>query len=137
MAHRRSLVTLHASLSLNVLRVLRHLLAGLQLDVSFLPVRPGARRSTSPPRLSVKDGSVDGFDLNLKDRLHGRSDFNLIGAGGDPEHERPVTLLHVQPLFGDQRLLQYLIRILGHRSASASRVSAPSEINRRSWLRIS
>src|SRR6266567_6135393 len=124
-------------ISSSVLRVLRHLLAGLELDVSFLPVGPGTGCSPSPPRLALKDGGVDRVDPDLEDRFDRRLDFGFVGVGRDPKHQRPVALLRIQPLLGVQRLVQNLIGVLRHPSALVSRVNAPSEINNRSWLRTS
>ena len=82
----------------------------------------------------MEDGGVHGLDLDFEDRLDGLLDFGLVGVPVHTEAKRARALLRLQPLLGNHRLLENLIRVLPHRSRSSRRFKAPSEITSRLWL---
>src|ERR1035437_9479138 len=88
---------------LEVAHILGQLLAGLQPDVSLLPVRAEARVLAAAALLAQNIGGADRGHLHLEERLDGLLDLGLRGVGGDVEHQRPLGFLHAQPLFGNQR----------------------------------
>src|SRR5581483_10130421 len=66
---------------LQILRVLRHLLACFQADVRFLPVGAVAGELSATPLLAGKIGRAHRVHFHLEDSLHGLLDLGLAGTG--------------------------------------------------------
>ena len=61
------------------LRVLRHLLAGLQAHPGFFPVRAIARKLPAPPQLARRHRGAHFRHFHLESRFDGMPDLGLIG----------------------------------------------------------
>src|SRR5579884_660230 len=87
------------------LRVFRHLLAGLQPHVGFLPVRAVTGEAAAAAELTdVIHGSNVGH-LDAKQLLDGGFDFRLVGLLRHFEAERALVVLFGHALLGDDRPL--------------------------------
>src|SRR5665213_777006 len=75
------------------LRVLRHLLAGLQNHPGFLPVRAIARKLPASPQLARRHGRADFRHLYFESRFHRVPDLGLIGIDSHLETQRAMIVL--------------------------------------------
>src|SRR5579875_1235132 len=90
-------------LPLQVAHILRQLFAGLQLHVGLLPVRPVAGVAPAAAFLAGHVGGAHRSHLHLEERLDGLLHFGLGRPGSHVEDQRPLGLLHAQPLLGNKR----------------------------------
>src|ERR1700722_8425203 len=91
------------------LRVLRHLLAGLQNNPGFLPVRAIARKLSAPPQLARRHGSANFRHLHFESRFDSMPDLGLVGIDSHLETEGPMIVLLRDAFFGHQRTLDYVV----------------------------
>src|SRR6266481_3343341 len=110
--------TRQAASLLQVLRVLRHLLAALQPHIRLLPVRTIARKLASPPFFPRIIRRAHRSHLHLEDRLHRFLDLGLRRFRRHLEYQRVLSLFNAEAFFGDHRLLNNLIRGF-HQATSA------------------
>src|ERR1700719_2308676 len=61
------------------LRVLRHLLAGLQNNPGFFPVRAIARKFAAPAQLARRHRRANFRDLHFESRFDSVPDFGFVG----------------------------------------------------------
>src|SRR5258708_3618906 len=94
---------------LQVLCVLRHLLAALQPHVRLLPVRTVARELASPPFFPRIIRRAHRSHLHLEDRLHCFLDLGLRRFRRHLEYQRVLGLFYAEAFFGDHWLLNNLI----------------------------
>src|SRR5713226_3000817 len=106
--------------ALQILRVLRHLLAALQPHVRLLPVRTVARELAPPPFFSRIIRRAHRSYLHLEDRLHRFLDLGLRRFRRHLEYQRVLGLFNTEAFFGDHRLPNNLIRGF-HQATSALR----------------
>src|ERR1035437_3829135 len=109
------LLVVRLTTALQILRVLRHLLAAFQPHVRLLPVRTVARELASPPFFPRIIRRAHRNHLHLEDRLHR---FLHLGLRRLREYQRVLGLFDAQALFGDYRLPNDLIRGF-HQATSA------------------
>src|SRR6266852_1111230 len=110
--------TRQAASLLQILRVLRHLLAALQPHVRLFPVRTIARKLASPPFFPRIIRRPHRGDFYFEDRLHRFLDLGLCSIRRHLEYQRVLGLFNAQAFFGDHRLLNNLIRGF-HQATSA------------------
>src|ERR1700733_2351736 len=94
---------------LEVLRVLRHLLARLQPYVRLFPVGTIPGELSSPAFLARIIRRANRADFHLENQLHGFFDLGLGRRLGDLENQGVLILLDVQALFGNHRALNDLV----------------------------
>src|ERR1035437_8204588 len=104
---------------LQVAHVLGHLFAGLQPDIRLLPVRLEAGELAAAALLAQNITGANRGHLFLEESFNDLLDFSLGGVGSDIKNQRPLGLLHSQPLFGNQRAAYYGIKCR-HQAASFS-----------------
>src|SRR5580698_9516457 len=83
--------------------VLRQLLTGLQANIRLLPVRLESGELAPAALLAEHVGSANIEHLHLEERLDCLLHFGLGRLGSHIEYQRPLGLLHLQTLFGNQR----------------------------------
>src|SRR5260370_2907987 len=110
--------TRQAASLLQVLCVLRHLLAALQPHVRLLPVRTVARELAPPPFFSRIIRRAHRSHLHLEDRLHRFLDLGLRRLRRHLEYHRVLGLFNAEAFFRDHPLLNNLIRGF-HQATSA------------------
>src|SRR5579884_3650323 len=93
------------------LRVLRHLLAGLQPDISLLPVRTVAGITPAAPQLARVVHGSNLIHLHPEELLHRRLDLCLVGLESHFEAERVLFVLFGHALLGHDGPLQNLINV--------------------------
>src|SRR6195256_1492647 len=103
---------------LQVLCVLRHLLAALQPHVRLLPVRTIARELTPPPFFPRIIRRAHRSHLHLEYRLHRFLDLGLRRLRRHLEYQRVLRLFNAEAFLGDHRLPDNLIRGF-HQATSA------------------
>src|ERR1035438_9855516 len=97
------------SLLLQVAHILGQLLAGLQPDISLLPIRLEAGELAAAAFLANHIGGANRGDLHLEECLDRLLDLGLGGVGRHVEDQRTFGLLDAQPLFGNQRAANHCI----------------------------
>src|ERR1700716_1319519 len=110
--------TRQAASLLQVLRVLRHLLAALQPHVRLFPIRTIARELASPPFFPRIIRRAHRSHLHLEDRLYRFLDLGLRRLRRHLEYQRVLGLFNAEAFFGDHRLPDNLIRGF-HQATSA------------------
>src|ERR1700722_19172119 len=95
--------------SLQILCVLRHLLAALQAHVSFFPVRTIAGKLAPPPFFPRIIRGAHGIDFHLENRLHRFLDLSLRCLRRHLENQRVLRLFNSKTFFRDHWLANDLI----------------------------
>src|SRR5208337_466609 len=95
--------------ALQILRVLRHLLAGLQPHVRLLPIGTVACELAPPPFFSRIIRRAYRNHLHFEDGLHRFLDLGLRRLRRHLEYQRVLGLFNPEALFRDHRLLNNLI----------------------------
>src|ERR1700721_3063990 len=91
------------------LRVLRHLLAGLQNNPGFLPVRAIARKLSAPPQLARRHRCPNLGHLHFESRFHRVPDLGLVSINSHLKAQRAMIVLLRDPFFGHKRTLDYVV----------------------------
>src|SRR5215813_10708998 len=94
---------------LQILRVLRHFLAGLEFHVRFLPIRTVTGELSPTALLTRVIRSADGIDFHFEDRLHRLFHFRLRGLRRDLEYQRVLVFLDAEAFLGNHRLADDLV----------------------------
>src|ERR1019366_707210 len=82
------------------LRVLRHLLAGLQNNPGFFPVRAIARKLAAPAQLARRHGRANLRHFHLESRFDSVPDLSFIGIHRHLETQRAMIVLLRDAFFG-------------------------------------
>src|SRR6266853_4426044 len=88
---------------LQILRVLRHLLAAAQPYVSLLPIGTVAGKLSAPSFFSRIHRRAHGMHFHLENALHSFLNLCLRRLGRHLKDQRVLVLLDGQPFFGDHR----------------------------------
>src|ERR1700676_563495 len=91
------------------LRVLRHLLAGLEAYPGFFPVRAIARKLPAPAQLARRHRGANFRHLYLESRFNRVTDLGLIGIDCDLKAQRAMIVLLSDALLGHKRTLDYVV----------------------------
>src|SRR6202521_3435997 len=94
---------------LQVLRVLRHLFAGLQPHIRLLPVRTVAGKLSPPPFFSRIGGGADRMHFHFKNTLHRFLNFRLSRRRRHLKNQRVLVLLDGETFLGDDRTPKDLV----------------------------
>src|ERR1700688_2536591 len=89
--------------TLQIVRVLDHLLACRQLHVGLFPVSPVTFGAAAAAKLAVINRRAHSRHLHLENLLHGFPDLRLRCARSHLEHHRVLGLLYAETLLGDDR----------------------------------
>src|SRR5579863_1397475 len=87
--------------TLQIVRVLDHLLAGRQLHVGLLPVPAMPFGAAAAAKLAVINRRAHARYLDFENFLHRFLDLRLGRGGGDFKDHRVLGLLHAETLLGD------------------------------------
>src|ERR1019366_9331228 len=82
------------------LRVLRHLLAGLQAHPGFFPVRAIARKLSAPAQLARRHGRTNLRHLHLESGFDSVPDLGLIGIDSHLKAQRAMVVFLRDALLG-------------------------------------
>src|SRR5258708_26306875 len=92
---------LSADCFLQILRVLRHLLPGLQSHVRFLPIRTVAGKFPATPLFARIISGAHRVHFHLEDRLYRFFDLGLRRLWRNLEHQRVLLFLDAEALLGN------------------------------------
>src|SRR5215472_12911641 len=106
-------------LLLQILRVLRHLLAAAQAHVRLLPIRTIPGKSSAPPFFARICGRAHRMHLDFKNRLHRFLDFRFGRLRSHLEHQRVLVLLDRETFFSNHRTANDLVCALHYATSAA------------------
>src|SRR5215469_1831847 len=109
---------------LQILRVLRHLLAATQPHVRLLPIRAVAGELSPSPLFARIGRRAYRMHFHLENRLHRFLDFRLGRLWSHLEHQRVLVLLDRETFFGNHRTANDLVCALHYATSAALSVRA-------------